>query len=101
MEPRQIFLLFKLLDKDEAAETFTEMNSDIQEMLINAMTDSEIKEVMDEMYLDDAVDVLEEMPANVVSRQRQKSNITLTPGTREKVEMNSSSTTAPSVDVIT
>jgi hypothetical protein len=40
-------------------------------------------------------------PANVVSRPRQKSNITLTPGTREKVEMDSSSTTAPSVDVIT
>lgn len=68
LDEKQVLLIFRLLSKDEAAETFTEMNSDIQEMLINAMTDSEIKEVMDEMYLDDTVDVLEEMPANVVDR---------------------------------
>lgn len=67
-EDRQMILVFRLLDKDEAAETFTEMNSDMREVLLNALTDSEIKEVMDEMYLDDAVDVLEEMPANVVDR---------------------------------
>ncbi len=67
-DEKQVLLIFRLLCKDEAAETFTEMNSDIQEMLINALTDSEIKEVMDEMYLDDTVDVLEEMPANVVDR---------------------------------
>ncbi len=68
LDEKQILLIFRLLGKDEAAETFTEMNSDMQEMLINALTDSEIKEVMDEMYLDDTVDVLEEMPANVVDR---------------------------------
>ncbi len=67
-DEKQVLFIFKLLGKDEAAETFTEMNSDMQEMLINALTDSEIKEVMDEMYLDDTVDVLEEMPANVVDR---------------------------------
>lgn len=67
-DEKQVLLIFRLLGKDEAAETFTEMNSDMQEMLINAMSDSEIKEVMDEMYLDDTVDVLEEMPANVVDR---------------------------------
>ena len=67
-DEKQVLLVFRLLGKDEAAETFTEMNSDMQEMLINALTDSEIKEVMDEMYLDDTVDVLEEMPANVVDR---------------------------------
>ena len=67
-DEKQVLLIFRLLGKDEAAETFTEMNSDMQEMLINALTDSEIKEVMDEMYLDDTVDVLEEMPANVVDR---------------------------------
>ena len=65
---KQMILTFRLLDKDEAAETFTEMNSDMREALLNALTDSEIKEVMDEMYLDDTVDVLEEMPANVVDR---------------------------------
>lgn len=44
------------------------MNSDMREILINALTDSELEEVMEEMYLDDTVDVLEEMPANVVDR---------------------------------
>lgn len=67
-EEKQMILVFRLLSKDEAAETFTEMNNDTREVLLNALTDSEIKEVMDEMYLDDAVDVLEEMPANVVDR---------------------------------
>ena len=68
VDDRQMILIFRLLAKDEAAETFTEMNSDMRETLLNALTDSEIKEFMDEMYLDDTVDVLEEMPANVVDR---------------------------------
>ena len=68
MDDKKMILVFRLLLKDEAAETFTEMNSDTREVLLNALTDSEIKEVMDEMYLDDAADVLEEMPANVVDR---------------------------------
>lgn len=67
-EDKQIILVFRLLQKEEAAETFTYMNSDTREVLLNALTDSEIKEVMDEMYLDDTVDVLEELPANVVDR---------------------------------
>ena len=68
LDDKQILLVFRLLDKDEAAETFTELGSDMREVLINALTDSELKEVMEEMYLDDTVDVLEEMPANVVER---------------------------------
>ena len=68
IEVKQMLLLFRLLEKDEAAETFTEMNSDMREALINGLTDSELGEIMDEMYLDDAADVLEEMPANVVDR---------------------------------
>lgn len=68
LDDRQMILVFRLLAKDMAAETFTEMNSDMREVLVNALTDSEIKEFMDEMYLDDTVDVLEEMPANVVDR---------------------------------
>lgn len=68
LEDKQVILLFRLLTKDDAAETFTEMNADMREVLLNALTDSEIKEFMDEMYLDDTVDVLEEMPANVVDR---------------------------------
>lgn len=68
VKDKQIVLIFRLLEKDKAAETFTEMNSDMREILIDALTDSELEEVMDEMYLDDTVDVLEEMPANVVER---------------------------------
>ncbi len=67
-EEKQMILVFRLLPKEEAAETFTYMNSDLREVLINALTDSELEEVMEEMYLDDTVDVLEELPANVVDR---------------------------------
>lgn len=65
---RQAILIFRLLAKEEAAEVFTDMNSDMREDLIDALTDSELEEVMSEMYVDDTVDVLEEMPANVVDR---------------------------------
>ena len=61
-------LLFRLLPKDEAAETFVEMDPDSQELLIRGFSDSELKEVVDELYVDDAVDLVEEMPANVVRR---------------------------------
>lgn len=67
-EEKQMIFTFRLLPKEEAAETFAYMNSDAREVLINALTDSELEEVMDEMYLDDTVDVLEELPANVVDR---------------------------------
>ena len=67
-DQKQQMLIFRLLAKEEAAEVFTDMNSDMRENLINALTDSELEEVMDEMYVDDTVDVLEEMPANVVDR---------------------------------
>ena len=67
-DQKQLVMIFRLLAKEEAAETFTYMNSDMREILINALTDSELEEVMEEMYLDDTVDVLEEMPANVVDR---------------------------------
>ena len=68
VDERQMILIFRLLGKEEAAETFTDMSSETREFLINALTDSELEEVMDEMYVDDTVDVLEEMPANVVDR---------------------------------
>ena len=64
----QMLLVFRLLTKEVAAETFSYMQSDVREQLINALTDSELGEVMEEMYIDDTVDVLEEMPANVVDR---------------------------------
>ena len=61
-------LLFRLLPKDLAADTFVEMEPEAQELLICGFSDSELKEVIDELYVDDAVDIVEEMPANVVRR---------------------------------
>lgn len=61
-------LLYRLLPKEPAAEVFVELDSDTQEMLIRGFSDTELKEVLDELYLDDAVDIIEEMPANVVKR---------------------------------
>lgn len=64
----QRLLFFRLLSKEEAADTFVELDGDTQEVLIHAFSDNELKEVLDELYLDDAVDVIEEMPATVVKR---------------------------------
>ena len=61
-------LLFRLLPKELAAITFVEMNTDLQELLIKGFSDRELREVVDELYVDDAVDLVEEMPANVVKR---------------------------------
>ena len=68
LEPELLPRLFRLLPKELAADTFVEMDSDSQEMLIKGFSDSELKEVIDELYIDDAVDIVEEMPANVVKR---------------------------------
>ena len=68
IEEHLLPLLFRLLPKDMAAETFVEMEPDSQELLIRGFSDSELKEVVDELYVDDAVDLVEEMPANVVRR---------------------------------
>lgn len=64
----KIPLLFRLLPKVLAAEVFVEMEVDAQAMLIQGFSDNELKEVLEELYLDDAVDIVEEMPANVVKR---------------------------------
>ncbi len=61
-------IVFRLLPKELAAEVFVELEADSQENLIRGFSGSELKEVMDELYLDDAVDIIEEMPANVVKR---------------------------------
>ena len=68
LEDKQIPLLFRLLPKELAAETFVEMEADAQELLIQGFSDNELKEVLDELYVDDAADIVEEMPANVVRR---------------------------------
>ena len=73
-DERQRILIFRLLAKEEAAETFTYMSSEMQEDLVNQLTDAEIEEVMEEMYLDDIADVLEEMPANLVDKLLQSTD---------------------------
>ena len=61
-------ILFRILPKDLAAEMFVEIDRDTQEALLKKLTDKEIKDVMDELFIDDTVDLVEEMPANVVKR---------------------------------
>ena len=67
-EKQQISLMFRLLPKELAAETFVEMETDAQENLIRSFSDQELKEVLDELFVDDAAALVEEMPANVVKR---------------------------------
>ena len=68
LDQARLPLLFRLLPKELAAETFVEMDNDQQELLIRSFSDTELQEVLEEMYLDDTVDVIEEMPASVVHR---------------------------------
>ena len=68
LEENQIPLLFRLLPKELAAETFVEMEPDAQALLIRGFSDNELKEVVSELYVDDAADLVEEMPATVVRR---------------------------------
>ena len=68
VEPEKLPLLFRLLPKELAAESFVEMESEEQEALIRGISDKELHQVMEELYVDDAVDIVEEMPANVVQR---------------------------------
>lgn len=68
IDDQMVPLLYRLLPKELAADTFVEMEPDTQEMLIRGFSDSELKEVVDELYVDDAADLVEEMPANVVKR---------------------------------
>lgn len=65
---QQIIILFKLLSKDVAADVFSFLNADTQEIIINALKDKEIESIMADLYMDDATDFLKEMPANVVKR---------------------------------
>ena len=68
LDDKSLLRLFRLLPKELAADTFAEMDPDLQEKLILGFTDRELSEVLEEMFLDDTVDVIEEMPASVVKR---------------------------------
>ncbi len=68
IEDERKIMVYRLLSKEKAAEVFVELEHDDQERLINCLTDKEIKNVMNEIYMDDAVDLIEEMPSSVVNR---------------------------------
>ncbi len=68
LEEDRLPLLYRLLPKELAADTFVEMEPETQELLIRGFSDSELKAVIDELFVDDAVDIVEEMPAIVVKR---------------------------------
>lgn len=74
-------LMFRMLKKDMAADIFAELDSELQEKLIEKMTDREISDILEELYTDDAVDMLEEMPASVVYRIMKN----VTPQTRAEI----------------
>jgi len=64
----ELVKIFRLIPKDLSSDTFVEMNPQMQQTLIDAFSDKELHEVVDDMYVDDTVDIIEEMPANVVTR---------------------------------
>jgi len=66
--PDSLALIFRILPKELAAEVFSEMDSDLAQVLVQAFSDSELRDIMSELYMDDAVDIIEEMPANAVKR---------------------------------
>ncbi len=68
LDDKEQLMFFRLLPKEVASGVFTEIDTDTQESLIKAFTDKELKAVIDDMFLDDTVDMIEEMPANVVKR---------------------------------
>lgn len=68
VKDEDMIVIFRLLNKEEAAEIFAELDSDMQERLINSFTDKELKYVIDNLFMDDTVDMIEEMPSNVVKR---------------------------------
>jgi len=77
----RIPLLYRLLPKELAAEVFVEMEPEQQELLIKSFSDNELREVLEELYVDDTVDIIEEMPATVVKRILKHTD----PDTRKKV----------------
>lgn len=71
---QKIPLLFRILPKDLASDTFVEMSAEQREYLIKSFSDKELKDVVDELYLDDTVDIVEEMPASIVKRILKQAN---------------------------
>lgn len=68
LEGKDLVLAFRLIPKDKAADVFSNMNNTMQSHLVEMFTEKELKEILDELFLDDTVDMLEELPANLVTR---------------------------------
>lgn len=81
LEQHQMTKVFRMLSKEKGAEVFAELEAPEQEYIINSMTDAELGGIIEEMYVDDAVDLMEELPANVVKRVMR----TATPETRSLI----------------
>ena len=67
-DKESVIIVFRLLQKEKAGETFSHMESDMREKLIQDLTDAELKNVLDELFMDDTVDLIEEMPSNIVPK---------------------------------
>lgn len=81
MHDSKIQLLFRMLPKELAADVFVEMGEETQEFLIKGFSDAELKDIVNELAADDAVDIIEEMPANVVKRILRQAD----PETRKQI----------------
>ncbi len=68
LNKEEAIIVFRILSKEKAGETFSYMESDVREKLIQDLTDKELKNVMDELFMDDTVDLIEEMPSNIVPK---------------------------------
>ena len=68
LEGADLALAFRLIPKDKAADTFAEMDNAEQAYLVEAFTEKELRKILDDLYMDDTVDILEELPANLVNR---------------------------------
>ena len=81
LNPHEMAMVFRVLSKEKGAEVFAELDVPEQQYIINSITDAELGQIIEEMYLDDAVDLMEELPANVVKRVMR----TATPETRRLI----------------
>ncbi len=81
LEEKRLPVFFRMMAKDVAAECFSNMSSELQELLIKRMSDTELKAMLDELFVDDTVDIIEEMPANVAARMLANSD----PETRTQI----------------
>ena len=95
LESERLPAVFRLLKKDTAADVFAELDVELQEEIIKAMTDRELSRIIEDLFVDDAVDMLEEMPANVVKRIMKNAS----PETRQMINkfLNYSEDSAGSV----